>query len=73
MLFCGGQHALKADDEEIAEQVGVNVLRSPAHIVLLKATNSFTNGGFDFSLGFMATQPSGDGGVGGIQAKVLID
>ena len=38
--------------EEIAEQVGANVLRSPAHVVLLKATDSFADGGFDFSLGF---------------------
>ena len=52
MLFGRGQHALKADHEEIAEQVGVNVLGAPAHVVLLKATNSFTNGGFDFSLCF---------------------
>ena len=51
MLFGRGQHALKADHEEIAEQVGVNVLGSPAHVVLLEATDSFANGGFDFSLG----------------------
>jgi hypothetical protein len=46
------QHALKADHEEIAEQVGVNVLGASAHVVLLEATHSFTNGGFNFSLGF---------------------
>ena len=49
LLFGGGQNALKADHEEITEQVGVNVLGTPAHVVLLKATNSFTNGGFEFS------------------------
>jgi hypothetical protein len=50
MLFGRGQHALKADHEEIAEQMGANVLRSPAHVVLLEAANAFTNCGFDFSL-----------------------
>ena len=51
MLFGGSQYALKADHEEITEQVGANVLRSSAHVILFEATNSFTNGGFDFSLG----------------------
>ena len=51
MLFGRSQNALKADHEEITEQVGVDVLGSPAHVLLLKATNSFTNGRFDFSLG----------------------
>ena len=50
MLFGRGQHALKADDEEIAEQVGVDVLGAPPHVILLDATNSFTNSGFEFSL-----------------------
>jgi len=35
---------------EITEQVRVNILRATAHVVLLKATNSFTNSGFEFSL-----------------------
>ena len=52
MLFGRGQNALKADHEEITEQVGVNVLGAPAHVILLKATHCFTNGGFDFSLCF---------------------
>ena len=52
MLFGRGQNALKADDEEITEQVGANVLRAPAHVILLKATDSLADGGFDFSLGF---------------------
>jgi hypothetical protein len=49
VLFSGSQNALKADHEEITEQVGMNVLGTPAHVVLLKVTNSFTNGGFEFS------------------------
>jgi hypothetical protein len=49
LLFGGGQHALKADHEEITEQVGVDVLGTPAHVVLLEATDSFANGGFEFS------------------------
>ena len=57
MLFGRGQHALKADHEEIAEQVGINVLGPPAHVVLLKATDSFTNGGLDFSLGSHGRPP----------------
>ena len=49
VLFRGGQNALKADHEEITQQVGVNVLGPPTHVVLLKTTNSFTNSGFEFS------------------------
>ena len=49
LLFSGGQNALKADYEQVTEQVGVDVLGTPAHVVLLKATNSFTNSGFEFS------------------------
>ena len=57
MLLGRGQHALKADHEEIAEQVGENVLRSAAHVVLLEATDPFANGGFDFSLCFHVSHP----------------
>ena len=67
MLFGGSQYALKADHEEIAEQMGANVLRSPAHVVLLEAANTFTNGGFDFSLGFHGNPVCGSG----IRAKFL--
>src|SRR5947208_282763 len=49
LLFGGGQDALEANDEEIADQVGVNELGSPSHVVLFEAANSFTDGGFDFS------------------------
>ena len=38
LLGCG-QDPMKANDEEIAKQVGVNVLRSPAYVILFEATN----------------------------------
>ena len=38
MLFGGGQNAVKADHEDISEQVGVNVRGTPAHVVPLEAT-----------------------------------
>ena len=37
------------DDEEITEQVGVNVLGTPPHVVLFKAADSRANGRFEFS------------------------
>ena len=49
LLLGGGQNALQADHEEIAQQMGVNVLRAPAHVVLLKTTDSLRNSGFHFS------------------------
>jgi len=55
LLLGGGQNALQADHEEISEQVGVNILGSAAHILLLEARYGFTNGGFDFSMGFHVT------------------
>ena len=39
-------------------QVGVNVLGAPAHVVLLEATNSFTNTGFEFSQRSYSAPPS---------------
>ncbi len=52
LLFGSGQNALEADHEQIAGQMGVNVLRPPAHILLLEATDAFADSGFDFTLGF---------------------
>jgi hypothetical protein len=49
--------------------MGANVLRSPAHVVLLEAANAFTNCGFDFSLGFHGNPVFRRV----IQVKVLID
>jgi len=43
---------LETHYEEIAEQVGVNVLWPSAHVLLLKMTNALADGGLDFSLGF---------------------
>ena len=52
LLFGRGQNALEADHEEIADQVGVNVLGPAAHVFLLEAADPFADGGFDFSLRF---------------------
>jgi hypothetical protein len=52
---------LQTDHEEIPEQVGIDVLGPPAHVVLLEAADSFTNRGFDFSLRLHRTPP--DGGI----------
>jgi hypothetical protein len=57
MLFGRGQHTLKADHEEITQQMGANILGSPAHVVLFEATDSFTNSGFDFSQRFQGASP----------------
>src|SRR5260370_30174071 len=43
---------MKTDDEEVVDQVRVDVLGSPAHVILLKATASFANGGFNLPLSF---------------------
>ena len=44
--------AQEADYEEVAEQVGMDVLGSPAHVLLLEAAHAVANGGLDFSLRF---------------------
>ena len=50
MLFGRSQNTLKAHHEQITEQVGMNVLRAAAHVILLKATDSFADCGFKFTL-----------------------
>ena len=52
MLFCSGQNALQADQQEIADQMRMKVLGTAAHEFLLKARNSFADGSFDFPLRF---------------------
>jgi hypothetical protein len=52
VLFGRGQHALEADHQQVADQVGMDVLGPPAHIVLFEAADPFADCGFDFSLGF---------------------
>ena len=49
LLFSHGQHALEADHKEITDQVGVNVPGSTAHVLQLKASHEFANGGFDLA------------------------
>src|SRR5438132_1194149 len=52
LLLRRGQNALEANHEEIAEQVGVNVLGSPPHVFLFEAGDPFADGGFYFPLCF---------------------
>jgi hypothetical protein len=52
LLFGRRQDALETDHEQVPDQVSVNVLGPAAHVLLLKMIDPFTNGGFDFSLGF---------------------
>jgi hypothetical protein len=49
LLGCG-QNPLETNHEEIAEQVGVNVLGASAHVILLEAADSLADGSFDLSL-----------------------
>ena len=51
MLLSRGQHALKADHEEITDEMGVNVFWAAAHEFLFKARDPFADGGFDLPLG----------------------
>jgi hypothetical protein len=50
LLFGGRQDALETDHDEIAQQMRVYVLGTPAHEVLFKATDPLANGGFDLPL-----------------------
>ena len=50
VLFGRCQDALEADHEEIPEQVGVHVLGTSAHVILLKAAHPLANSGFYFPL-----------------------
>jgi hypothetical protein len=52
LLFGGSQQTLEPDDDEIAEQVGVNVLRASAPVLLLEVGDPFADGGLNFALGF---------------------
>src|SRR5690242_9831618 len=50
LLLGRGQDALEADDEEFADQVGVDLLGTPAHVFLLEIAHPLADGGFDLSL-----------------------
>src|ERR1019366_6598004 len=45
-----GQNALETDEKQITDQVGMDVLRTAAHVILLELAHPLANGGFDFSL-----------------------
>ena len=38
-----------SNSEEIADEMGVNALGSPSHIVLFEAADPFADSGFDFA------------------------
>ena len=61
LLLGGGQNALQADHEKIAQQVGVNILGTPAHIVLLEARNSLHKRRLRFLPGFSSRPPHNAG------------
>jgi hypothetical protein len=52
VLFGGSEYAMKANKDNVVDQVGANVLGTPAHVFLTKATDPFGDGRFDFSLRF---------------------
>ena len=54
VLFGRSQDPLKAEYAEITNKVGLNIIGAPAHVIPFKATKSFTNSGFDCSLGFQS-------------------
>ena len=51
MLFGGGEDTLEADDDEIVDEVGVDVLGAAAHVLLFEAAHAFGDGALDFALG----------------------
>jgi hypothetical protein len=49
MLFGRGQNPLESDQEQIADQVGVDVLGATAQAILHETAHLQADGGFDFS------------------------
>ena len=49
-MFGHGQNAFESNDEKIADQVRMNILRPAAHIILFKARDTFAYCRFDFAL-----------------------
>jgi len=50
MLFCGGQDALKSNDQEVIDDVGVDIFGSTPHELMLKPRNTLANRRFHFTL-----------------------
>jgi hypothetical protein len=50
VLFGRGQNTLEAHHEQVADQVGTDILGTPAHVFLLEPRDSGADGGFDLSL-----------------------
>lgn len=49
VLLGGGENPLQTNYEELADQVRTNILRPPTHELLLKPSDSLTNGRLDFT------------------------
>jgi hypothetical protein len=58
LLLGGGQDALKSDNEEVADEVSVNILRSTAHVLLLEAAHARADSCLDLALGFHCARNS---------------
>ncbi len=50
LLFGRRQHAVEADHQKVADEMGVDVLGATAHIILLKAADPFADSRFDLAL-----------------------
>jgi hypothetical protein len=50
VLLGGCQDAFETNDHQITDQMGVNLLWSTAHVLLLKSTHALRNFAFDFAL-----------------------
>jgi hypothetical protein len=50
VLLGGSQNALETNDNQVADQVGMNVLGTSAHVLLLEVAHPLRNGTFDFAL-----------------------
>jgi hypothetical protein len=53
VLLRSGQDALEPHDEQVADQVGANVLGPATHEFERKTRNPFANGRFDLALRFV--------------------
>jgi len=58
VLLGSGQNTLQANHDQVADQVGMNVLGAAAHEFLLKPRHSLADGRFDLSLRFHADRES---------------
>lgn len=50
MLLSRSQYADEPDDQKITKQIGMDVLRTPAHVFLLEAAHALSDSAFNLSL-----------------------